>query len=157
MNNFRFPGRSIQWTNTTGADVKSGDPVVIGERVGCAAVDIAIGATGTVDLGGVFEWPKVAGVLVQGDKLYYDTVAKNFTKTAAGNVRAGFAFQAQANGDLTTFVFLDPTPGKAVFVAQIATADATDLASSEALANANKVKINALLTALINAGFMLNA
>jgi hypothetical protein len=39
-------------------------------------------------------------------------------------------------------------------IAAIATADATDLASSEALANACKAKINALIAALIAAGLM---
>ena len=42
----------------------------------------------------------------------------------------------------------------AAHVAPIATADATDLATAEALANANKAKINALIAALIAAGLM---
>lgn len=39
-------------------------------------------------------------------------------------------------------------------IAAIATADATDLASAEALANANKAKINAILASLTAAGLM---
>lgn len=44
--------------------------------------------------------------------------------------------------------------GVAAHVANVATADATDLASAEALANANKVAINAILAALQAAGLM---
>lgn len=42
----------------------------------------------------------------------------------------------------------------AAAVADIATADATDLATAQALANANKAKINALLAALRTAGLL---
>lgn len=38
--------------------------------------------------------------------------------------------------------------GQATHVANIATADATDLASAEALSNANKAKINEILAAM---------
>jgi len=43
----------------------------------------------------------------------------------------------------------------AVNIPVIATANATDLATAQALANANKVTINNLLVALQNAGIML--
>jgi len=43
---------------------------------------------------------------------------------------------------------------QAAHVASVSTANATDLASAEALANANKVAINALLAALQAAGLM---
>lgn len=39
-------------------------------------------------------------------------------------------------------------------IADVSTANATDLASAEALANANKAKINALLAALRTAGIL---
>jgi len=42
----------------------------------------------------------------------------------------------------------------AAHVANVTTADATDLASAEALANANKAAINAILAALQAAGLM---
>ncbi len=43
---------------------------------------------------------------------------------------------------------------QAAHVAPVATANATDLATAEALANANKVAINALIASLIAAGLM---
>lgn len=43
---------------------------------------------------------------------------------------------------------------QAAFVAPVATANATDLASAEALANANKVAINAVIASLIASGAM---
>lgn len=44
--------------------------------------------------------------------------------------------------------------GPAAHVAPVATANATDLASAEALANANKVAINAIIASLIASGAM---
>lgn len=49
---------------------------------------------------------------------------------------------------------LEATPAMAAAVANIATADATDLPTAEALANATKAKVNALLAALRTAGLM---
>ena len=57
------------------------------------------------------------------------------------------AIDAAGNADL---VLAD----KAAAVADIATADATTLETAEALANANKAKINALLAALRTAGIL---
>lgn len=58
------------------------------------------------------------------------------------------AIKTNANGDAVVkgnYTKVGHTP---VVIAAIATADATDLATSEALANANKAKINALLVEL---------
>lgn len=47
------------------------------------------------------------------------------------------------------------TPGaKAVVVAPVATANGSDLATTQALANQLKITVNAILTALKNAGLM---
>lgn len=46
------------------------------------------------------------------------------------------------------------TTTSGVAVANIATADATDAATTQTLANVNKAKINALLTALRTAGII---
>lgn len=53
-----------------------------------------------------------------------------------------------SNGNVLTI------PGKATTVAAIATANATDLATSEALANQTKTTVNAILAALKAAGLM---
>ncbi len=50
---------------------------------------------------------------------------------------------------------LESSLSPAAAVANIATPDATDLASAEVLANANKAKINALLVSLRAAGLLL--
>jgi predicted RecA/RadA family phage recombinase len=73
MKNFRYEGRSLTWTNDTGADVSSGDVVVVGSQIGVAAVDIADGASGTVVMEGVFALPKVsAAVIAQGESVIWD-------------------------------------------------------------------------------------
>lgn len=60
-------------------------------------------------------------------------------------------FDADGNViDLTSLNGLN----EAAHVAPVTTANATDLTTAEALANANKVAINALIASLITAGLM---
>jgi len=80
-------GKRITWTNGTGSAVVAGDPVVIGSQVGVACVDIANGASGAVQMEGVFELPKVAGgsghAIAQGESVLFDVSAGKFDlKTA---------------------------------------------------------------------------
>lgn len=70
---FAQEGKSLSWTNGTGSDVSSGDPVAIGEQIGVAAVDIPIGASGTVYMEGVFTVPKVSAAEIgQGESVIWD-------------------------------------------------------------------------------------
>ena len=57
------------------------------------------------------------------------------------------------NGNITR-VWYKYLTGKSSSVADIATPDATDLASAITLANANKAKINALLQSLRDSGIL---
>ncbi|MFZ1827998.1 MAG: capsid cement protein [Candidatus Competibacteraceae bacterium] len=72
-------GEALVYSNT-GALIKSGAVVVIGNLIGVALVDIpATSGTGAVALKGVFTVPKVAGsAWVQGAKLLYDVSAAAF-------------------------------------------------------------------------------
>jgi predicted RecA/RadA family phage recombinase len=117
--NYVAPGETIQWTNGTGAAVASGQVVKIGNCLGVALVAIAIGATGSVALEGVFSGvPKVsAAVFAQGEKLLWDVSANTntgaFDDSAAsgttGDVMGGaVAWVAGANTELTCTIKLTP-------------------------------------------------
>ena len=88
--NYVQDGGVIQHTNS-GTALAAGDPVVIGNLIGVALVDIANGATGSVAIEGVFALPKVdAAVIAQGEKLTFDASAGAFddgsATPAAGDV-----------------------------------------------------------------------
>lgn len=59
--------------------------------------------------------------------------------------------------ELVSDLYTTGVIGKQAAVADIATADATDLATAQALANATKAKVNALLATLRTAGVIRSA
>lgn len=82
-NNFVNDGNVVDYTNA-GSALSSGDPVVIGQQIGVALVDIANGATGSVAMKGVFNLPKVdAAVIAQGESVIWDSSAGEFDDNAA--------------------------------------------------------------------------
>ena len=112
--NYDSDGDVIPYTNTTGAAIASGQVVVIGHILGIALVAIAIGATGSVAVSGVWTVPKVAGaVFEQGEKLIWDTSGAAFDDSAAtpaaGDITGGaVAWAAGSNGQATALVKLTP-------------------------------------------------
>lgn len=117
--NYESDGNVIQWTNGTGAAVASGQVVKVGNILGVALVAIAIGASGSVAVEGVFSGvPKVsAAVFVQGEKLLFDISAGTgvgaFDDSAAapatGDVVGGaIAWVAGANLETTCTIKLTP-------------------------------------------------
>jgi len=103
-------GKTIEWTNGTGSDVSSGDPVVVGNTVCVAAVDIADGSSGILAADGVFELPKTAGsAITQGDAALFDISAGEFLPSsgtaAAGDISgACLCWEAAASADTTVVV-----------------------------------------------------
>lgn len=116
--NYVQEGDIINWTNSTGSAVASGDVVVIGQTLGVALVAIAAGAVGAVALEGVFTLPKVTGaVIAAGETLVWDVSAGKFDDNqatpAAGDISgaAAVAFEAAGNGATTLKVRLTGAPG----------------------------------------------
>ncbi|MCA8932077.1 MAG: DUF2190 family protein [Rhodospirillaceae bacterium] len=100
-------GKSLPWTNGTGSDLSSGDPVVIGEQIGILAVDIANGASGTVYMEGVFTVPKVSAAEIgQGESVIWDASEGAFEDSlatpATGDVSGCCAAWAAAAAGTTT-------------------------------------------------------
>ena len=107
--NYIQDGAVIDWTNS-GTAVSSGDVVAIGTNgdaiLGVALVDIANGATGSVQIEGVFEVPKAdAAVIAIGEFVIWDSSAGNFDDNAAtpatGDVSDG-AFAIESKGATTS-------------------------------------------------------
>lgn len=105
-------GRKMPYTAS--AAIESGDPVVVGSRVGIAQGDIANGASGILDMGGVYELPKANGAISQGALVYWDPdgnpqggesgAGAIATTSATGNTLAGYAFAAAGATDETVEV-----------------------------------------------------
>lgn len=106
MKNKVSDGKNI--TFTAGADIASGDPVVIGQLPGVAAVTAANGATCVAETTGVFSL-SVAGInaggnsaVAVGDAIYYvaaDTPKLNKKNTG---VLFGYALGAVTSGQTAT-------------------------------------------------------
>lgn len=106
--NFIQPGKVIDYT--AGSAVTAGAVVAIGQILGVALENIAAGATGSVQVEGVFEVPKVTtAVIAQGDPVLWDASAGKFdakgATPATGDILgSAVAFKAGANGETTAWI-----------------------------------------------------
>ena len=102
-----------------GADIVSGEVVVIGGRIGVAIADIANGATGAMGVKGVYKLPKVtAAVLSVGESVQYDVsaslLADGGATAATGDlVNCATVVTAAGNGDTEVEVDIN-VPGATV-------------------------------------------
>ena len=134
------------------AAVVSGDIVLVGSKVCVALISGAIGDTITVMNEGVFEHPKAAGAITQGQKLYYDGAAKKITTTAAGNAFAGYGYIPAASGDATAQLLLVDNPSDPGYVQVAVQADSVAATVGDLVTD-----FNALLAKLKAAGVMASA
>ncbi len=104
--NYIQEGKALNYT-PSGADVASGDFLVIGAIGAVAKTDIADGKTGAVHICGVFSVAKASGSITQGAKLYWNSTNSNLTTTASGNTIVGVAAAAAASGDATVPLLLN--------------------------------------------------
>ncbi len=103
--NYVQEGKTLNYT--AGADITSGQFVLIGTIGGVAKTDIANGKTGAVHVCGVFSIPKATGAVTQGAKLYWDESESEVTTTATDNTLIGVAAAAAASGDSNVHVLLN--------------------------------------------------
>lgn len=104
--NYIQDGKTLNYT-ASGADISSGDFVLVGVLGGIAQTDIADGKTGAVCVAGVFSVPKASGAISQGAKLYWNATNGNLTTTATGNTIVGVAARAAASGDSHVDIMLN--------------------------------------------------
>ncbi len=106
MTNYIQKGETI--TVTAPCDVVSGGGVLVGSIFGVASNDAKSGATDLeIDTEGVYDLPKAAGAVTQGELIYWDDTNKVVTTTALNNTKIGAATQAAAAGDATARVRLN--------------------------------------------------
>lgn len=92
---FVQPGEVIDYT--AGANIASGQVVLMGARIGVALKAIANGETGPMQVTGVFNIAKLStDNMAQGALLYWDNTNSRLTTTASGNTLAGFGAAAAA-------------------------------------------------------------
>lgn len=103
--NYVQDGKVLNYT--AGADIASGQFVLIGAIGGVAIGKIANGATGAVQIQGVFSVPKASGAVTQGAKLYWDATNSVLTITSSGNTIVGVAAAAAQSGDATVQILLN--------------------------------------------------
>lgn len=97
--NYIEDGETMDWTNSTGADVASGDPVSVGAMLGVAHADIADGEDGVLHMTGVIALAKdEAESWSAGEKLYFDAESGNVSVTES-DVVAGTAWADAETGD----------------------------------------------------------
>jgi predicted RecA/RadA family phage recombinase len=156
--NYKISGSVLQLKNESGATIASGDVIIVGKFVGIAAADIEDDATGAVLTEGVFVLPKATGTAIsQGDIVTYHAATGKVTKDPTVDPIIGIAASTEASGATTIEVCIDENPLQAATVAAITTANGSDAATTQALANATKTTVNAILTALKNVGIMASA
>ena len=96
-------GQSIDYTPV--ADVAAGDVVVQVDLIGVAKLDIKANKLGALTVCGVFDFNKLAAlVLPVGTIVYWDDAANVATNVSAGNKQLGKVVRAAAAADATVRV-----------------------------------------------------
>lgn len=100
--NFIQEGRSIPFT--AGANIKSGQVVVVGSLVGISMTDVPNGSSGQLAVEGVFDVPAAAAAITVGAPVYWDADGDPYggtadsgaaTATATDNTLMGHAIAAK--------------------------------------------------------------
>lgn len=98
-------GEALDYKNTTSSVIEANTVVAEGNIVGVVGTDINPGETGSLHVAGVFEMTKAASDdIAFGDLVYFNETSGEITKTASGNVQAGYA--ASEAGATTTTVLV---------------------------------------------------
>lgn len=90
--NYQQDGNTMDWNNSTGKSVESGQVVAVSNIAGVAHGDIPAGQWGVLHMTGVFVLPKANGAVTQGQKLYLAN--GKLTVTADQNPLVGVAWDA---------------------------------------------------------------
>lgn len=99
MGNIITASNGYKWTNTSGADIVAGTPVVNSKLFGVAQATIASGAAGWIATDGVWSLPCGASVTASvGDVAYWDSSNAVITATASTNLPVGYFVSAVTSG-----------------------------------------------------------
>ena len=111
MRNYKGPGQLVQYTNSTGNPIASGDVVEFGSMgYGIANDDIPDGDTDALAFDGIYELARKTADAAwsAGDGLYWDVSASELTTDSTSNKFIGFAERGTGAADTTGRVILHP-------------------------------------------------
>ncbi len=130
MKNYLESGDTFSYTVGSGTTIASGDFVIVGEGLLGVAQDALVGDGAsqiTVKREGVYKLPKATSqVWAQGDRLFWDSNAKNFTTDPTKTPVPAVAFVAALSADATGQVLLSERGGLKIAAGQATTASASD-------------------------------
>jgi predicted RecA/RadA family phage recombinase len=158
MNNYIQCGDTL--TLVAPYNVASGAGFLVGAIFAVAARTVLAGNPVEGVREGVFTLPKTAAqAWAPGDKVYWDDANKRCDSDSTVGLLIGAASEAAANPSDTGVVVLtasipSSSEGPQAAIADVATADGADAATTQALANALKAKFNILLAELRAAGVL---
>lgn len=156
MINFIQEGDVLEYSNA-GSAIESGDVVVVGNRVGVAIADISASTgKGSLRMKGVHYLAKTTSqAWTIGDTLFWDTSTLKLTNVPTANTKlAGYAFIAAGAADTYGYCNIGDSYNTVASEAAVATADGSDAATTQALANALKTSFNSLLVKMKASGTM---
>jgi predicted RecA/RadA family phage recombinase len=109
MRNFIQDGETVTLTAPAVTGCKSGDLIVVGAIAGVAAYDAAAGDEVECVTEGVFELPKAAGQITEGQRVWFDNTTNHnvVNASAAGLFAIGAAVKGAGTNDTTVRVRLD--------------------------------------------------
>ena len=102
--NYLQKGDVLDYLNDSEDEIVSGDVVLLGKRLGVALTDIAYKSVGAIQVVGVFNLAKAAEDVTMGMPLYWKESQQQLTKTATGNILAGFACINTTAADTTVAI-----------------------------------------------------
>lgn len=89
-------GEVIDYKNVGQTNIKANDVVSLATRIGVAGCDIPVGATGSVHVEGIFDFPaNNTEAFTVGQEVYWD--GSSITSTETNNVPAGWVVEAKAS------------------------------------------------------------
>lgn len=94
-------GESLDYINSGSATIAAGTVIVLGDRIGVAGTDIPAGACGSINVEGVYIFPKASGAIGAGDEVAWDATNGVMGALGDGDVANGYAVEA-AGADATT-------------------------------------------------------
>lgn len=157
MKNFIQPANVISYLIPSATTIEPGDVVFIGSLAGVAQGGGTTGDTIAVNLTGAYSLPKDSPlVITQGDNVYWASGGE-VTKTVT-DALLGVAFADAVSNDAEVVVMINSTANAGPIMANqaaVATADGSDPATTQALANSLKTSLNALLVKLKASGLMI--
>lgn len=93
-------GETIDRVNDTGKTIPANTIQAIGKRIGVVAMEAAPGQKYSVNVVGVYSFPKKEDdVITAGAEVYWDNTSGVITTTAESNILAGYAIAGAAAKD----------------------------------------------------------